>query len=168
MLKRRAAKAGIEKRVHVDGLRNAHDAKLAAERVPVNVISKQPGRVNSAATVLYRPHRPARRDRCNAGPRLDRVRSLDHGAISTTCPRRPAHFNQSRKEGSMRTRPARAICPVQHRLRMLLPQCRHLIEPGEWKMAIGGRQRETSRDVQGAAGSAAGAGPLLAMSARLP
>jgi site-specific recombinase XerD len=56
MLKRQAAKAGIDKRVHPHGLRHTHGAELAAEHVPVNVISKQLGHSSSAVTARYIDH----------------------------------------------------------------------------------------------------------------
>jgi site-specific recombinase XerD len=56
MCKRRAAKAGIEKRVHPHGLRHTHAAELVAEGVPVNVIQKQLGHVSLATTDVYLRH----------------------------------------------------------------------------------------------------------------
>lgn len=38
------------------GLRHAHGAELAAEGVPVNVISRQLGHANSAVTARYIDH----------------------------------------------------------------------------------------------------------------
>ena len=43
MLKRQAAKAGLEKRVHPHGLRHTHAAELVREGVPINVIRDQLG-----------------------------------------------------------------------------------------------------------------------------
>jgi site-specific recombinase XerD len=56
LLRRLAAKAGIDKRVHPHGLRHSHAAELAAEGVPVNVISRQLGHANSAVTARYLDH----------------------------------------------------------------------------------------------------------------
>jgi site-specific recombinase XerD len=56
MLKRLAAKAGIDKRVHPHGLRHTHFSELAEEGVPINVISKQAGHSNSAVTARYIDH----------------------------------------------------------------------------------------------------------------
>ena len=56
MVKRRAAKAGITKRVHPHGLRHTHAAELVAEGVPVNVIQKQLGHVSLATTDIYLRH----------------------------------------------------------------------------------------------------------------
>lgn len=56
MLKRLAAKAGIEKRVHPHGLRHSHAAELAAEHVPVNTIQQQLGHESLATTDRYLKH----------------------------------------------------------------------------------------------------------------
>jgi site-specific recombinase XerD len=56
MVKRRAAKAGLEKRVHPHGLRHTHAAELVAEGVPVNVIQKQLGHASLATTDVYLRH----------------------------------------------------------------------------------------------------------------
>ncbi|MGH3254837.1 MAG: tyrosine-type recombinase/integrase [Streptosporangiaceae bacterium] len=56
MIKRRAARAGIDKRVHPHGLRHTHAAELVAEGVPVNVIQKQLGHVSLATTDIYLRH----------------------------------------------------------------------------------------------------------------
>lgn len=56
MVKRRAAKAGIQKRAHPHGLRHTHAAELVAEGVPVNVIQKQLGHVSLATTDGYLKH----------------------------------------------------------------------------------------------------------------
>ena len=56
MLKRVAAKAGIDKRVHPHGLRHTHASELAAEGHPVNQISKQLGHSNIATTARYIDH----------------------------------------------------------------------------------------------------------------
>jgi site-specific recombinase XerD len=56
MLKRQAAKAGLEKRIHPHGLRHTHATELVRERVPVNVISRQLGHSSSAVTARYLDH----------------------------------------------------------------------------------------------------------------
>lgn len=56
MIKRRAAKADIGKRVHPHGLRHTHAAELMAEGVPLNVISKQLGHGSIATTSIYLDH----------------------------------------------------------------------------------------------------------------
>jgi site-specific recombinase XerD len=56
MLKRQAVKAGIDKRVHPHGLRHTHFSELAAEKVPINIISKQAGHANSGITARYIDH----------------------------------------------------------------------------------------------------------------
>ena len=56
MLQREAARAGIEKRVHPQGLRHAHAAELMAEGVPVNAIQAQLGHSNLATTSRYLAH----------------------------------------------------------------------------------------------------------------
>jgi integrase len=56
MLKRQALKAGIDKRVHPHGMRHTHFSELAAELVPINVISKQAGHANSGITARYIDH----------------------------------------------------------------------------------------------------------------
>lgn len=48
MMKRLAARAGIDKRVHAHGLRHTHAAQLRAEGVDIAIISKQLGRVARA------------------------------------------------------------------------------------------------------------------------
>jgi integrase len=53
MLRRRAIKADIDKLVHPHGLRHTDGAELAAEGVPINVISKQLGHASSANTARY-------------------------------------------------------------------------------------------------------------------
>ncbi len=55
-LKRLAAKAGIEKRVHPHGLRHTHAAELAREGVPMNVIQAQLGHSSLATTSRYLAH----------------------------------------------------------------------------------------------------------------
>jgi site-specific recombinase XerD len=62
MVKRRAARAEITKRVHPHALRHTHAAELVAEGVPVNVIQKQLGLARHHGR-LPAPHRPGRRDR---------------------------------------------------------------------------------------------------------
>lgn len=56
LLKRKAAAAGIEKRVHPHGLRHTHATELAAEGTPINVISAQLGHASSATTARYLDH----------------------------------------------------------------------------------------------------------------
>ncbi|MCH8823485.1 MAG: phage integrase family protein [Planctomycetes bacterium] len=56
MLPRMALRAGIEKRVHAHGLRHTHAAELAAEGVPINVISRQLGHTNVGTTSRYIDH----------------------------------------------------------------------------------------------------------------
>jgi len=53
MLRRLAAKAGLEKRVHPHGLRHTHAAELVREGVPVNVIRDQLGHASLAVTDRY-------------------------------------------------------------------------------------------------------------------
>lgn len=56
MVRRRAAKAGIEKRVHPHGLRHTHAAELADEGTPVNVIQDQLGHKSLLTTSTYLKH----------------------------------------------------------------------------------------------------------------
>ena len=56
MFARLGVKAGIDKRVHPHGLRHCHAAELAAEGVPVNVISRQLGHNSIATTAKYLDH----------------------------------------------------------------------------------------------------------------
>ncbi len=56
MLRRRTAKAGIEKRVHAHGLRHSHAANMAAAGIPINVIQRQLGHSNVATTSRYLDH----------------------------------------------------------------------------------------------------------------
>jgi len=51
MLKRRAKKAGIDKRVHPHGLRYTHATELIAEGQPMNALQKHPG--NSCLATTY-------------------------------------------------------------------------------------------------------------------
>jgi site-specific recombinase XerD len=53
MLKRNAARAGIDKHVRPHGLRHSHAAELVAEGVPVNVIRDQLGHANLSVTDRY-------------------------------------------------------------------------------------------------------------------
>jgi integrase/recombinase XerD len=55
-LRRAAARAGIEKRVHPHGLRHTHAAELMAEGVPANVIQDQLGHSSLATTDTYLRH----------------------------------------------------------------------------------------------------------------
>ena len=57
MLKRRASKAGIAKRVHPHGLRHTHAMELIAdEHVPLNALQKQLGHASLATTSVYVDH----------------------------------------------------------------------------------------------------------------
>lgn len=56
MIKRRAAKAGLVKRVHPHGLRHAYAAELAHENVPVNEIRQMLGHSSLATTQIYLDH----------------------------------------------------------------------------------------------------------------
>lgn len=56
LLKRLAAKAGIERRVHPHGLRHTFAAELEASGVPVSVISKLLGHHSIATTSRYLDH----------------------------------------------------------------------------------------------------------------
>jgi site-specific recombinase XerD len=53
MLKRLAARAGLEKRVHPHGLRHTHAAELVNEGAPMNVIREQLGHSSLATTDRY-------------------------------------------------------------------------------------------------------------------
>jgi site-specific recombinase XerD len=53
MMKRIAAKAKLDKRVHPHGLRHTHAAELVAEGVPMNVIRDQLGHSSLAVTDRY-------------------------------------------------------------------------------------------------------------------
>lgn len=56
MLKRRAAKAGIETRAHLHGLRHSHAAELRERGVDVVTIQKQLGHAHLATTHTYLNH----------------------------------------------------------------------------------------------------------------
>ena len=57
MLKRRAKKAGIDKRVHAHGLRHTHAMELIAdEHTPLNALQKQLGHSSLATTSVYVDH----------------------------------------------------------------------------------------------------------------
>lgn len=56
MLKRLAAKAGIEKRLHAHALRHSHACELAQENVPIPMIAQQLGHSNVATTSRYLDH----------------------------------------------------------------------------------------------------------------
>ena len=56
MLRRKAARAGIRKRVHPHGLRHSHAAELAREGVPMNVIQAQLGHASLSVTSAYLDH----------------------------------------------------------------------------------------------------------------
>ena len=51
-----AKRAGIDKRVHPHGLRHGYASELAAENVPINVISRLLGHSNSGTTARYIDH----------------------------------------------------------------------------------------------------------------
>lgn len=55
-LKRLAARAGIDKRVHPHGLRHTHAFELANEAVPVHLIQRQLGHSSLATTERYVSH----------------------------------------------------------------------------------------------------------------
>ncbi len=56
MLKRLAAQAGIDKRVHPHGLRHTHAAQLRAEGVDIAIISRQLGHASITTTARYLDH----------------------------------------------------------------------------------------------------------------
>ena len=57
MLKRRARKAGIDKRVHPHGFRHTHAMELIAdEKTPLNALQKQLGHGSLATTSVYVDH----------------------------------------------------------------------------------------------------------------
>ena len=56
LLKRLAARAGIDKRVHAHGLRHTHAAQLRAEGVDIGIISKQLGHASISTTARYLDH----------------------------------------------------------------------------------------------------------------
>ena len=56
MLRRRAIKAGVEKRVHAHGFRHSHAANMASAGLPLNVIQRQLGHSNVATTSRYIDH----------------------------------------------------------------------------------------------------------------
>ncbi len=56
MLKRLAARAGIDKRVHAHDLRHTHAAQLRAERVDIAIISRQLGHASITTTARYLDH----------------------------------------------------------------------------------------------------------------
>ncbi len=56
MMKRLAARAGIEKRVHAHGLRHTHAAQLRAEGVDIAIISRQLGHTRITTTARYLDH----------------------------------------------------------------------------------------------------------------
>lgn len=56
MLKRRAAKAGVERRVHPHGLRHTLAFELAERGTPVHMIQRQLGHKNLATTAVYLAH----------------------------------------------------------------------------------------------------------------
>ena len=56
MLKRLAARAGIDKRVHAHGLRHTHAAQLRAEGIDIAIISRQLGHASISTTARYLDH----------------------------------------------------------------------------------------------------------------
>ena len=56
LLKRLAARAGIDKRVHAHGLRHTHAAQLRAEGVDIAIISRQLGHTSITTTARYLDH----------------------------------------------------------------------------------------------------------------
>ena len=56
LLKRLAAKAGIDKRVHAHRLRHTHAAQLRAEGVDIAIISRQLGHASITTTARYLDH----------------------------------------------------------------------------------------------------------------
>jgi site-specific recombinase XerD len=56
MLKRLAARAGIDKRVHAHGIRHTHAAQLRAEGVDIAIISRQLGHASITTTARYLDH----------------------------------------------------------------------------------------------------------------
>ena len=56
MLKRLAARSGIDKRVHAHGLRHTHAAQLRAEGVDIAIISRQLGHTSISTTARYLDH----------------------------------------------------------------------------------------------------------------
>ncbi len=56
LLKRLAARAGLDKRVHAHGLRHTHAAQLRAEGVDIAIISRQLGHASIATTARYLDH----------------------------------------------------------------------------------------------------------------
>lgn len=56
MLRRRAGRAGIDKRIHPHGFRHSHAVELAADGLPIHVIQMQLGHANAATTSHYIAH----------------------------------------------------------------------------------------------------------------
>lgn len=56
LLKRLAAKAGINKRVHAHGFRHTHAAQLRAEGIDIAIISRQLGHTSISTTARYLDH----------------------------------------------------------------------------------------------------------------
>ncbi len=56
MLKRRALKANIDRRVHPHAFRHAHASELAREGIPLNLIADQLGHSNVTTTSIYLQH----------------------------------------------------------------------------------------------------------------
>ncbi|MGI8713938.1 MAG: tyrosine-type recombinase/integrase [Solirubrobacteraceae bacterium] len=51
--KQRAAKGGVDRRVHAHGLRHTHAAELAREGTPINIIRDDLGHTSLAVTDRY-------------------------------------------------------------------------------------------------------------------
>ena len=56
LMKRLAAKAGLDRRVHAHGLRHTHAAQLRAEGIDIGIISKQLGHRSILTTIRYLDH----------------------------------------------------------------------------------------------------------------
>jgi len=56
LLKRLAAHAGNDKRVHAHGFRHTHAAQLRAEGVDLAIISRQLGHASITTTAIYLDH----------------------------------------------------------------------------------------------------------------
>jgi len=56
MLARRTARAGVEKRVHMHGLRHFHAYQLAQKGVKLHVVKKQLGHSRLDTTATYIAH----------------------------------------------------------------------------------------------------------------
>ena len=56
LMKRLAAKAGLDRRVHAHGMRHTHAAQLRAEGIDIGIISKQLGHRSILTTIRYLDH----------------------------------------------------------------------------------------------------------------